>query len=322
MTAQGRSIAYSACCDAIAEPIELLAALATPQRRPTRREPDMTTKTPSRSVRRCASTTARSRGRRAPAAAARWSPQAPSAASCTTSPTARCCPRRRWWPRWAAATRPRSPTCSPARWCSTSARAAASTCCCRPGGSARPARRTALDMTVEMHELARRNQAEAGVTNAEFLLGTIEDIPLPDVERGRDHLQLRRQPRRATSRAVLARGLPGPAAGRPARDLGHRGAPGAAAEGRRADGAVDRLHRRRAVPEAVCRDQLAEAGFRRCRHRADHGLPPRRAGADGRPDRAVADPRRTGHPGDDRRAGRRGDERLHPRPQAGAGGGR
>jgi len=37
-----------------------------------------------------------------------------------------------------------------------------------------------LDMTPEMLELARRNQAEAGVDNAEFLLGTIEHIPLPD----------------------------------------------------------------------------------------------------------------------------------------------
>jgi len=37
-----------------------------------------------------------------------------------------------------------------------------------------------LDMTSEMHQLARRNQTEAGVTNAEFLLGTIENIPLPD----------------------------------------------------------------------------------------------------------------------------------------------
>ena len=37
-----------------------------------------------------------------------------------------------------------------------------------------------LDMTPEMLELARRNQAEAGVDNAEFLLGTIEEIPLPD----------------------------------------------------------------------------------------------------------------------------------------------
>lgn len=37
-----------------------------------------------------------------------------------------------------------------------------------------------LDMTPEMLELARRNQAEAGVTNAEFFHGTIEDVPLPD----------------------------------------------------------------------------------------------------------------------------------------------
>jgi SAM-dependent methyltransferase len=37
-----------------------------------------------------------------------------------------------------------------------------------------------LDMTPEMLALARRNQAEAGVENAEFLQGTIENIPLPD----------------------------------------------------------------------------------------------------------------------------------------------
>ena len=37
-----------------------------------------------------------------------------------------------------------------------------------------------LDMTPEMLALARRNQAEAGITNAEFLQGTIESIPLPD----------------------------------------------------------------------------------------------------------------------------------------------
>lgn len=37
-----------------------------------------------------------------------------------------------------------------------------------------------LDMTDEMLELARRNQAEAGVENVEFLKGTIEDVPLPD----------------------------------------------------------------------------------------------------------------------------------------------
>jgi len=37
-----------------------------------------------------------------------------------------------------------------------------------------------LDMTDEMLALARRNQAQAGVTNVEFLKGDIEAIPLPD----------------------------------------------------------------------------------------------------------------------------------------------
>src|SRR5262245_45701341 len=37
-----------------------------------------------------------------------------------------------------------------------------------------------LDMTTEMLELARRNQARAGVTNAEILEGAMEEIPLPD----------------------------------------------------------------------------------------------------------------------------------------------
>ena len=37
-----------------------------------------------------------------------------------------------------------------------------------------------LDMTDEMLALARRNQAEAGVANAEFLRGHLEDVPLPD----------------------------------------------------------------------------------------------------------------------------------------------
>lgn len=37
-----------------------------------------------------------------------------------------------------------------------------------------------LDMTDEMLELARRNAAEAGASNVEFIKGTIESIPLPD----------------------------------------------------------------------------------------------------------------------------------------------
>jgi SAM-dependent methyltransferase len=44
-----------------------------------------------------------------------------------------------------------------------------------PGGKA-----YGLDMTPEMLELANANKARAGVDNVEFLLGTIEDIPLPD----------------------------------------------------------------------------------------------------------------------------------------------
>ena len=37
-----------------------------------------------------------------------------------------------------------------------------------------------LDMTPEMLELAQANRARAGVENVEFLLGSIENIPLPD----------------------------------------------------------------------------------------------------------------------------------------------
>jgi arsenite methyltransferase len=37
-----------------------------------------------------------------------------------------------------------------------------------------------VDMTEEMLELARANQARTGVTNAEFLEGRIEAVPLPD----------------------------------------------------------------------------------------------------------------------------------------------
>ena len=44
-----------------------------------------------------------------------------------------------------------------------------------PGG-----RVIGLDMTTEMLELARRNAADAGVANVEFVQGYLEDIPLPD----------------------------------------------------------------------------------------------------------------------------------------------
>lgn len=44
-----------------------------------------------------------------------------------------------------------------------------------PGGKA-----IGLDMTDEMLELARRNAADAGVENVEFIKGYIEAMPLPD----------------------------------------------------------------------------------------------------------------------------------------------
>jgi len=44
-----------------------------------------------------------------------------------------------------------------------------------PGGKA-----YGLDMTDEMLALARENQRKAGIANAEFLKGEIENIPLPD----------------------------------------------------------------------------------------------------------------------------------------------
>jgi arsenite methyltransferase len=44
-----------------------------------------------------------------------------------------------------------------------------------PGGTV-----IGLDMTDEMLTLARRNAADAGVTNVRFVKGYIEDIPLPD----------------------------------------------------------------------------------------------------------------------------------------------
>lgn len=44
-----------------------------------------------------------------------------------------------------------------------------------PGGKA-----YGIDMTPEMLELANANKEKAGVDNVEFLLGSIEDVPLPD----------------------------------------------------------------------------------------------------------------------------------------------
>src|SRR5215212_9083160 len=96
--------------------------------------------------------------------------------------------------RWGAVTRWRWRRSRPVRSCLTSAASCGidvllSARRVAPGGRA-----FGLDMTDEMLELARRNQAEAGVENAEFFKGEIEDVPLPDGVRRRRYQQLCDQP--------------------------------------------------------------------------------------------------------------------------------
>ena len=113
---------------------------------------------PTRSARPCASRYAAAaderRARSRDAAAARAAgPTAPCSTdeqargvrrrACTTRRRRASCPTAATLASLAAATRPRSPSCTRARRCSTSAPAAASTCCSPPGASARPARPTA-----------------------------------------------------------------------------------------------------------------------------------------------------------------------------------
>ena len=63
---------------------------------------------------------------------------------------------------------------------STSARAPAPTCSSAPGASAPSGRAIGLDMTDEMLDLARANAAAAGIANAHFVKGFLEELPLPD----------------------------------------------------------------------------------------------------------------------------------------------
>ena len=60
-------------------------------------------------------------------------------------------------------------------------------------------------MTEEMLDLARRNQAEAGVENVEWLRGQIEDVPLA-------------APRRSTSSSPTASSISPPTSGRAIRE--------------------------------------------------------------------------------------------------------
>ena len=94
--------------------------------------------------------------------------------------------------------------CARARSSSTSDRAAASTCCSRPGASVPTGKAYGLDMTDEMLELARGNAAGSRATNVEFLKGYIEEFA-PRLVRRRRHLELRRSTSRQTSRPCWAR---------------------------------------------------------------------------------------------------------------------
>ena len=78
-----------------------------------------------------------------------------------------------------------------------------------------------LDMTDEMLELAQRNAEEAGVHNAVFLKGHMEEIPLPAELRRRRDLQLRHQPFRGQAGRSV-RDQSRLEAGWPRRSLGRR----------------------------------------------------------------------------------------------------
>ena len=105
---------------------------------------------------------------------------APSSARSSTTPSSEASsPIPPCWRHLGAAIPSRSPTCTRARRCSTSARAVASTCILSAKRVGPTGIAYGLDMTDEMLALARRNAAEAGITNVHFLKGVIEQIPLP-----------------------------------------------------------------------------------------------------------------------------------------------
>ena len=82
-----------------------------------------------------------------------------------------------------------------------------------PGGRA-----IGLDMTAEMLELARRNAADAGVTNVEFIQGLPRGHPAARRHGRRRHLQLRHQPGRRQGHRP-GRSRPRPSPRRPLRRL-------------------------------------------------------------------------------------------------------
>ena len=127
-----------------------------------------------------------------------------------------------------------------------------------------------LDMTDEMLTLAGRNAREAGVSNAHFLKGVIEEIPLPadsvDVVISNCVINL------STDKpAVLTEMAPCAATGRPDRHLGRRRRGSPLAGGARRKGQLRRVHRGSALRDRV-RRRLEAAGFDDVSVHLTHGV--------------------------------------------------
>ena len=163
-----------------------------------------------------------------------------------------------------------------------------------------------LDMTDEMLALARENQKKAGVENVEFLKGEIENIPLPDnsvdvvisncvinlsVDKGRVLREafrvLKPGGRFAVSDVVLCGEIPAPLRNNPELWAGCVAG---------------------AMQESKYKSELAAAGLRGCRYRADEGLP-------GRGRSRIPVCRRSGSSRPRRSGGRKDHERLCARHQ-------
>ena len=219
------------------------------------------------------------RGRRAAAPPTR---PACSARRCMRTPRRRA---RRSRHRWGAACRPRSPTCTRARSCSTSASGAGADVLISARRVGPTGRAIGIDMTDEMLELARRNAAEAGIENVEFRKGYLEELPLADasVDVVISNCVINLS---GDKPEVLRRGRARPEARRPVRRLGRHRRPGHGRRHTGRHGRVDRLHRRGAdrnrVPSRARRRRTSRTS-RSARPTASTSTPPPRSSARVRP---------------------------------------